>query len=760
MVDYMIRLFESTDTDFSTNGLGTLTDAISCTVTEKKNSEYELEMEYPITGKNYDLIEFRRLIFAKPNPYSDPQPFRIYAISKPINGRVLINAEHISYDMSGYSVSPFSASDVVSAFSALSSHSVTEHPFEFWTDKLTVAHMQTDKPYSMRSVLGGIDGSILDVYRGEYEFDCFTVKLYNNRGMNRGVSIRYGKNLTDLKQEENCNNVYTAVYPYWYSEEDGLVELTEKLVPVEGTYNYVRILTLDLSEYFQEMPTEEQIRLRAQTYISTHNIGIPEVSLTVSFVQLSESEEYKSYSLLEEVRLCDTLNIEFPKLKVSATAQCIATKYNVLTQKYDSIELGSSKANLATTISDQKKVIQDAPSKSYLEQAILTATNLITGHSGGYVVLNPANRPSEILILDSPNLEEATNVWRWNGGGLGYSSNGYNGPFDLAITMDGAINANFITAGIIEGALIRAGSVESLAISQFYKSEVTNEIGEATSSVEQAFVAADEHLLSVINNVQTVLSGDVSTLETSIAALQQTIDNLTISYSKQITGGINVVRNSSGLNGVSDDWEYTGTEVIAQQTPEAINNTSSGSMFRLRAATLSQEVNVLRDKSYTLTLKAYRDTSNRCYAFINNGDNITYIFDEQSENGWTEYSHTFVASGDRITITVGTTGYYFYVADFMLVEGEQKSNWTPAPNEIYTTNVKIDRKGINITNSESSTETIIDNTQFAVKHRGQTVLTVNKDLTTLRKTEVTDELTVGKGKFTPTENGLNLVLLD
>ncbi len=118
------------------------------------------------------------------------------------------------------------------------------------------------------------------------------------------------------------------------------------------------------------------------------------------------------------------------------------------------------------------------------------------------------------------------------------------------------------------------------------------------------------------------------------------------------------------------------------------------------------------------------------------------------------------ASGDTVTITAGTTGYYFYVADFMLVEGTQKSYWTPAPNEIYTTNVKIDRRGINITNSESATETIIDNTQFAIKHNGEVVLTVNKDLTTLRKTEVTDELTVGKGKFVPNANGLDFVLLD
>lgn len=327
------------------------------------------------------------------------------------------------------------------------------------------------------------------------------------------------------------------------------------------------------------------------------------------------------------------------------------------------------------------------------------------------------------------------------------------------MTMDGAIVADFISAGILNGALLQADSVQSSAISQHYKAEVTNEIGETASSIEQAFVAADEQLLSLITSVQTVLTGDVETLETTVSQLRQTLESLTLSYTSKTTGGINNIRNSSGLNGVSDDWSYSGS-VVAQQTAEAINNTSSGSLFRLRIATLSQRITVLRGKKYTLTFRARAATSNRCYVLLNNGGNDTYIFDTQASGSWTDYALTFTASGDTVTLTAGTTGYYLYVADFMLVEGEQKTHWSPAPNEIYTTNVKIDRRGINITNSESSTETIIDNTQFAVKHAGNIVLTVNKDLTTLRKTEVTDELTIGKGKFVPHTDGLNFVLLD
>ena len=374
MVDTMITLHESTEMSFTTNGLGALSDAITCEVTEERNGEFELEMEYPVTGIRYKELQLRRIIMAKPNPYSDPQPFRIYAITKPINGIVTINAEHISYDMSGYPVSAFAADTVQNAFINMKSASAVDCPFLFSTDKITTANMTVLKPSSMRSLLGGVDGSILDVYGGEYEFDKFNVKLWNKRGADRGVSIRYGKNLTDLKQEENCSSVYTGVYPFWYSEQEGLVQLNEKIVKASGTYNFTRIYPLDLSQEWQEKPSQEQLRTRANSYMKANNIGVPAVSLTVSFAQLSQSSEYAKYALLEDVHLCDTVGVEFPKLNVSATAKCIKTIYDAISNKYASIELGESRTNLASTISDQKQAISDTITKTFMQQAIENAT--------------------------------------------------------------------------------------------------------------------------------------------------------------------------------------------------------------------------------------------------------------------------------------------------------------------------------------------------------------------------------------------------
>lgn len=466
MVDTLIRLYESTETEFTTNGIGGLPDATKCTVKEERNGSFELTMAYPINGKHYSDISLRRIIFAKPNPYDDPQPFRIYSITKPINGIVTVNAEHISYDLNGFPVAPFEANNIQEAFTKLKTQSASTFacPFTFSTDKTTTAKFTVPKPVSIRSLLGGSEGSILDVYGGgEYTFDRFNVALNQHRGANNGVSIRYGKNLTDLEQEENCSSVYTGVYPYWYSNDTGVAELTERIIYAEGTYNFSRILPLDLSSSFDELPSESMLKAEAKRYMKDNDIGVPKVSIDVSFVQLAQSKEYEQITLLEKVKLCDTVNVEFPELNVSATAKCIATEYDVLTDKYITLSLGDAKSNLAATIASQPqtatKQIEEATSA--LTKAINNATSLITGGQGGYVILHNSTGgkyPDEILIMDKPDIKTATKVWRWNQNGLGYSSKGINGPFGLAMTMNGAIVADKITTGTLSANRIAGGT--------------------------------------------------------------------------------------------------------------------------------------------------------------------------------------------------------------------------------------------------------------------------------------------------------------
>ena len=464
-------LFSADATSFNNNGLGALADCTSCKVTEKRNGEYILTMQYPLDGIHFKDIQKSCIIWVKPSDGANNQAFRIYKTKKPINGIVTIEAEHISYQLSMIPTMPFTAESASAALQGLKTNAAEPCPFFFYTDKQTIATYTQEQPASIRSRLGGVSGSILDVYGGEYEFDNYDVHLWANRGSDKGVTIRYGKNLIDLKQEENIQNVVTGVVPFFANEET-LVTLPEKVVESEyvDLYPYPRTVILDLSsEWTDEVPTVEQLRQRAQKYIEDNDIGIPKVSIDVSFIALWQTEEYKDIAPLERVNLCDTVTIIFEKLGIEAKAKVISTEYDVLRERYTKIEVGDAKSTLATTIvnidSTTNSKIQSAT--SFLQKAIVHATDMITGGLGGYVYLKPNadGYPEEILIMDSPDIETAVNIWRWNKNGLGFSSNGYAGPYGTAITSDGQIVANYIKAGTLNGDLIQAGTVNTSALS-------------------------------------------------------------------------------------------------------------------------------------------------------------------------------------------------------------------------------------------------------------------------------------------------------
>lgn len=349
-------LYKPTEDDFSHNGIGILGECISCEVTEERNGEFELVLKYPVSGLHFGGLVTRAIIKAKPDPYRDPQLFRIYAISKPMSGAVTVAAEHISYDLSGVPIVPFSADSAASALAGLYYSSATYRDFLFSTDITSTAHFEVNAPTSARSLLGGVEGSILDVYGGEYEFDNFNVILHKSRGYDRGVSIRYGKNLLDLRQEENCASLYTGIFPYWYDEENGtLVMLDDRIVNAEGTFDFRKIKVVDFTLDFEEEPTQDELREAAKSYISANKIGVPSVSLTVSFAQLEQYDEYKGKNILERVSLCDTVAVEFPALGVSTTAQAVKVVYDVLANRVKSVTLGGTKTTIADTIASQAK---------------------------------------------------------------------------------------------------------------------------------------------------------------------------------------------------------------------------------------------------------------------------------------------------------------------------------------------------------------------------------------------------------------------
>ena len=485
-------LYAKSASDFNNNGIGHLKDAISCKVTEERNGAYTLTLQYPIGGAWYDELSEGSVIKAKANEQSELQLFRVYKSSKPMKGVVTFYAEHISYDLKGLPLASLTMTDTTAeaALNAGFAACFLPHRFTGRSDITTLNKINITKPRSLRNLCGGEAGSVLSVWGGEFEFDNFTVWLHKKRGANNGVIIRYGKNLTDAKQERNISACYTHFCPYAIKKTETrnsvgeVIDTTEETILLpEGVIELIdpenightKAYTLDLSDKFEdgEEMNVENLRAHAEAYIDSHKLGVPDVNITLSFMQIWDSPEYAKSAGFERVSLCDTVTVFFEDLGINAEAKIIKTEYDTLEERFSKIEVGDAKSNLTDTVTGIKESIEDTKksltesenaASVALQNAIIEATNKITGNSGGYVVLSPANNPQEILIMNTPDKETATRVWRWNSSGLGYSKSGYNGEYGLAMTMDGAIVADFITAGTlnainITGCTITGGSL-------------------------------------------------------------------------------------------------------------------------------------------------------------------------------------------------------------------------------------------------------------------------------------------------------------
>lgn len=449
-------LYSASEQDFTTMGLGALNEATSCEVHTVLNGMFELEMKYPVTGRRYSDLQISCVIKAVAEKNGTPQLFDIYAITKPISGIVTVYASHVSGRKQFIPIMPCSAMNVVDAFAAIDAAAAETNPFTFWTDKGTAAKFELTVPAPLGSVLGGMSGSILDVYRGEYEFDNFTIKLYNNRGGDNGVTLRYGKNITSIEQEESIASTVTGVCPYW-ADIDGnnVLTLPEKVIesPTAANFPFKRTVVKDFSMSFDERPSESQLRSAAEAYISSFGIGIPKVGIDVSYENLADYEGYQEIALLEQVKLGDTVHVYFEPLNITATAKVTETYYNVLLDKYKKIRVGSVKATLSTIINEDALSAKQEANDTATEasNAIVAAMEMLSGADGGNIVINRnelTGKPYEILIMDTADVNTARNVLRLNMNGLGLSTSGINGPYTAAITGQGII-ATAVKTGIL-----------------------------------------------------------------------------------------------------------------------------------------------------------------------------------------------------------------------------------------------------------------------------------------------------------------------
>lgn len=457
-------LFAANATNFTTNGIGRLSDAISCIVHEARNGEFELELTYPVDGAHYADIVHSAIIVAKPSARRAQQAFRVYKITKPMLGTVTILAQHVSYQLSWIPVKPFTAGTLSNALTYLKSMSAEANPFTFSADFTSESDFSLAAPMSIRACLGGRAGSFLDIYGGEWLFDNYNVTLCQSRGADRGYTIQYGKNLVDLRQEQSILNTYTGIFPFWQSEGT-TVTLPEAVhAATASNFPFQRTRVVDMTEQFEGAPSQAQLRTYTEQYIARNSIGIPPVSLSIDFVNLPDTEEYKDLLAgSQNLDLCDTVTVIFAKLGVSTKSKVVDIKYDVLRERYVSIEVGSNRSTLAQTIEEQIAMAEAAVTPGEMAQKIDRATGVLNAGVRGHIIMNRnvSGWPNEVLALNNDNIAAATRVLRINMNGIGFA-NSYAGPYFQSWTMDGhlslgGVNNSFGVFHILDNSGIEIG---------------------------------------------------------------------------------------------------------------------------------------------------------------------------------------------------------------------------------------------------------------------------------------------------------------
>lgn len=361
--------------------IGPLYNAISCKVTRAMDAEltYSLELRYPINGEFVQDLACMNIIVAKPDSEREDQMFEIYKITTPIGGVVTVYAKHISYMLASIPAPPFNKAQtgVKNSFATLKSFSrqLVPHGFNFSVKAgsnvaSSTAEMEHSKPSSVREALKGTEGSIVDIFGGELEFDNTDVILCDKIGKKSSAKIRYGVNMTSFEQNENMSSVYTALYPYALQtavDDNGKVVTNaitlNSLIAVDNA-PYTKVKVADLTSMFtddagtQADITEETLLEAAYEYIAQNQWGIPDINIKVSFVSLAQTEEYKDIVGIDDIGYGDTVRVEYPALGIEAESRCVKTVYNSIIEKYETIEVGNVKKTIVETIANLRKDVK------------------------------------------------------------------------------------------------------------------------------------------------------------------------------------------------------------------------------------------------------------------------------------------------------------------------------------------------------------------------------------------------------------------
>lgn len=633
-------IYAENATDFFNLGLGTLPDATKVEVTEERNGEFTLSMTYLVDGLRANEIKKNRIIKVDAGHVLKGQRFVIKKINKQLVDRKMqyqVYAEHVSYITNDLQLKPkvSVSGSGDAAIKAWRSNIIDVNPLVVDSDieTNTSTSWTIDKVQSARQALGGVSGSLLDLWGGEYRFDNYHISLKKQRGTVSNTLLSYGRNITDFDQEENITDTYTSVYPYaTYTEttenssdsESKLLTLPELTIDSKyvGNYPNRKILPVDLTAKFAagEKPTEAKLREFAKSYVTANDIGVPKVSIKLSFVDLSQSSNYEALQLLEVLDLCDTVPVRFTKLGVDTKTKVSRVVWNVLADHYTSMELGDTRYTIGDMINNALNTANEANQNS--QEAQNSANHAVLSADGHTMIFYGPGTPSAKNIGDlwyKPDGEYEI-LYRWDGKVWSFvmstrdtaeakdaadkaakeadeakkQANDAVGKANQAVTDAGfandtadqaktdaatalqkALDAYAHGDQIKNGLTVDLDAVKGQVALKASQIDVDKLGGRVTSAEAQIKLQADQIALSVSKTELTNVLGSYATQTWTQGQIKTEADKINLSVSKvqsnldglQI-GGTNYVRNGN-LAFQSNNWRAWGASDGATR---AINN--------------------------------------------------------------------------------------------------------------------------------------------------------------------------------------------
>lgn len=495
MIDNLITIYDKNDANnltehlYDTQGLGALSDWLIATVSNKLNGAEIFQGTYPISGTNADLIIEGRIIQCYVDENRAKQRLRIYYAKTSVIGNTIeVKAEPIFNDIRKSVLNKYdSGTEKITASQAWQNAKALAKPaipsqFSFSSLVDTLASVKIEKA-NFLEFFGGKEGSILDRFHGEFLKDNNKLLHEKRLGTDHKIKAIYTKNLTGLDLEIDAQSVLVGVYPFISSSVEGEdeIKLPEEVIFTDYADEYPAgyVSFVDFKDKATDVAT---LREAAKEWLETNiDKQKPQVSGSIELVPLRHQRGYEKFIDLEKVSMGDGVDVYHPQLKVNMSARIVEYTFNVLTNSYDKLVVGNVKTNfLENTENNVSNLINDAIEQlkngggisDLINDVVDHQTDMITGQDGGYVLLDPKESPSRILIMDTPDKNTARNVLQINNAGIGFSKTGINGTYETAWTLDGGFNASFITAGEIVGITIRGTTLISEGTD--YRTSITN----------------------------------------------------------------------------------------------------------------------------------------------------------------------------------------------------------------------------------------------------------------------------------------------